>query len=139
MRKIYDYQESICVKGKTADFVPTSIWWHLRLLSTDQVVESEKRITFATFDEMWDYFNTHDIRNCSAYVGWFGKKKIAVRALLDNYVVTARNFKGATLWYHYQERSDLPFSTLMKELRADDLVAYLVERNNFEKLLDNID
>lgn len=139
MRKIYDYEENIYINGKTADFVPTSIFWHLRLMSDDQVAKSGKRITFTTFDEMWDYFDTHEIRNCSAYVGWFGKKKISVRCSIDNYyTITARNFKGATLWYHCQERSDLPFSTLMKELRADDLVAYLVERNNFDKLLDSI-
>lgn len=139
MRKIYDYEESIYINGKTADFIPTSVWWHLHLMSADQVVESEKRITFTTFDEMWDYFDSHDIRNCSAYVGWFGKKKISVRGSIDNYyIITAHNFKGATLWYHCQERSDLSFSTLMKELRADDLVDYLVERNNLDKILDNI-
>lgn len=138
MRKIYDYEERLYINGKTADFVPTSIWWHLRLMSADQVVESEKRITFTTFDEMWDYFDTHDVRNCSAYVGWFGKKKIAVRGGMHPFTITARNFKGVTLWYHCQERSDLPFSTLVKELRADDLVDYLVERNNLDKILDNI-
>ena len=50
MRKIYDYQESIYVKGKTFDFIPTSIWWHLRLMSAEQVVEGEKRITFTYAD-----------------------------------------------------------------------------------------
>ena len=140
MKQIYDYEERIYINGKTADFVLTSIWWHLRLMSADQVVENEKRIAFTTFDEMWDYFDAHDVRNCSAYVGLFGKKKIAVRGGMDNYhTITARNFKGATLWYHCKAEPNLTFKTLMSELRADDLVEYLIERKNFEKLLDNIE
>lgn len=52
MKKIYDVEQMFFIKGKTKDFMPTSIWRHLRALDEDEVMKHTRKYGYQSFQEL---------------------------------------------------------------------------------------
>ena len=126
MKNIYDVEQMIFIKGKTHDFQPTSLHYHLRALNEDEVMKIEGRYTFKTFDELYDWVEQGHVLNATANPGIFGRS-ISLSSGMNRYTVREKNYKEVTLWMHCKEYS-MSMEQLFKSLPATDLIEYLKER-----------
>ena len=129
MKKVYDFEQKIHIKGQMNDFRDTSIWHHSRLCSDDYIVENEGRWCFPTFDDLWDYLeNTAGILNTDHWTNCFGTRKIRFKCGIDCYTISEKNYQPVTLWHHFKSADDVSLKTLMENLPAEQMVEYLKER-----------
>ena len=127
MKDIYDVEQSCFIKGKTHDFQPTSVHYHLRALDEDEVMNIESRYTFKTFDELYNWVEKGNVLNATANSGIFGRYVQFTTSGIDRYTVRERNYKEVTLWMHCKEYS-MSMEQLFTLLPAADLIEYLKER-----------
>ena len=129
MKKVYDFEQKIHIKGQMDDFHDTSIWNHYRLCSDDYVVEKEGRWCFPTFSDLWDYLeNSAGILNTEHWTNCFGKRKIRFKCGMNFYTITEKHYQPVTLWHHFSLADKVCLKTLMENLPADEMVEYLKER-----------
>lgn len=126
MKNIYDVEQSFFIKGQTHDFQPTSVHYHLRALDEDEVMNIERRYTFKTFDELYDWVEQGNVLNATANPGIFGRF-VYFSSGIDRYIVRERNYKEVTLWMHCKERN-MSMEQLFKLLPATHLIEYLKDR-----------
>ena len=126
MRNIYDVEQSFFIKGQTRDFQPTSIRYHLRALTEDEVMDIERRYTFKTFDELYNWVEKGHVLNATANSGIFGRS-VRFSSGIDRYTVRKRNYKEVTLWMHCKEHK-MTMEQLFQLLPATDLIEYLKEK-----------
>lgn len=126
MRNIYDVEQSFFIKGKTCDFLPTSIRYHLRALTEDEVMKIEDRYTFETFDDLYNWVEEGNVLNATANSGIFGRS-VRFSSGFDKYTVWERNYKETTLWIHCKEHK-MTMEQLFQLLPATDLIEYLKEK-----------
>lgn len=130
MKKIYDVEQMFFIKGKTKDFMPTSIWRHLRALNDDEVMEHTRRYSYQDFQGLWELVESGTVLNAKAEKTIFGNRQIYFKSGIDSYTVKEKHFKEVAIWWHCKECSpSISFQTLMEELPATDLIEYLKERN----------
>lgn len=126
MKNIYDVEQSFFIKGQTHDFQPTSVHYHLRALDEDEVMKIERRYTFKTFDELYDWVEQGNVLNATANSGIFDRS-VRFSSGFDRYIVLERNYKEVTLWMHCKEQN-MSMEQLFKLLPATHLIEYLKER-----------
>lgn len=126
MKNIYDVEQSFFIKGQTHDFQPTSVRYHLRALTEDEVMNIERRYTFNTFDELYDWVEKGNVLNATANSGIFGRS-VWFSSGIDRYIVRERNYKEVTLWMHCKEHNT-SMEQLFQLLPATDLIEYLKEK-----------
>ena len=126
MRNIYDVEQSFFIKGQTRDFQPTSVRYHLRALTEDEVMNMERRYTFKTFDELYNWVEKGHVLNATANSGIFGRS-VWFSSGIDRYTVWERNYKETTLWMHCKEHK-MTMEQLFQLLPATDLIEYLKEK-----------
>lgn len=126
MKNIYDVEQSFFIKGQTHDFQPTSVHYHLRALDEDEVMKIERRYTFKTFDELYDWVEQGNVLNATANSGIFGRS-VWFSSGIDRYIVRERNYKEVTLWMHCKEQN-MSMEQLFKLLPATHLIEYLKEK-----------
>lgn len=126
MKNIYDVEQSFFIKGQTKDFQPTSIHYHLRALDEDEVMNIERRYTFKTFDELYDWVEQGNVLNATANSGIFDRS-VCFSSGFDRYIVLERKYKEVTLWMHCKEQN-MSMEQLFKLLPATHLIEYLKER-----------
>lgn len=126
MRNIYDVEQSFFIKGQTRDFQPTSVRYHLRALTEDEVMDMERRYTFNTFDELYNWVEKGHVLNATANSGIFGRS-VRFSSGIDRYTVRERNYKEVTLWMHCKEHK-MTMEQLFQLLPATDLIEYLKEK-----------
>ena len=126
MKNIYDVEQMIFIKGKTHDFQPTSLLYHLRALNEDEVMKIEGRYTFKTFDELYDWVEQGHVLNATANSSIFGRS-VRFSSGFDRYIVRERNYKETTLWIHCKEHK-MTMEQLFQLLPATDLIEYLKEK-----------
>ena len=126
MKNIYDVEQSFFIKGQTKDFQPTSIHYHLRALDEDEVMKIERRYTFKTFDELYDWVEQGNVLNATANSSIFGRS-VRFSSGFDRYIVWERNYKETTLWIHCKEHK-MTMEQLFQLLPATDLIEYLKEK-----------
>ena len=130
MKKVYDFEQKIHIKGQINDFRDTSIWHHYRLCGDDYVVENEGRWCFPTFNDLWNYLeNSAGIFNADYWTNCFGTRKIRFKCGIDCYIISEKNYKPVTLWHHFKLAENVSLQTLMENLPAEQMVEYLRERN----------
>lgn len=130
MKKVYDFEQKIHIKGQMNDFRDTSIWHHYQLCSDDYIVEKEGRWCFPTFNDLWDYLeNTSGILNTEHWTNYFGTRKIRFKCGIDFYTVNEKKYQPVTLWHHFKLAENVSLQTLMENLPAEQMVEYLRERN----------
>ena len=127
MKKVYNFEQSIYIKGQTHDFQPTSIWKHYMLLSDEEVVAKEGRWTFPTFDDLWNFVADGNIWNAEHLTGRY-TRKIRFKCGIESYTVFEKRYHEVTLWHHFKEKKSASIKDLMDNLSADDMVEYLRER-----------
>lgn len=125
MKNIYDVEQSFFIKGRTHDFLPTSIHYHLRALDENEVMKIEDRYTFKTFDELYNWVEQGHILN--ATVSSIFGRSVQFSSGIDKYTVRERNYKEVTLWMHCKEHK-MTMEQLFQLLPAADLIEYLKER-----------
>ena len=129
MKKVYDFEQKIHIKGQMNDFSDTSIWNHSRLCDDDYIVENEGRWCFPTFNDLWDYLeNTAGIFNAEHWTNCFGTRKIRFKCGIDFYTITEKKYQPVTLWHHFKSAENVSLKTLMENLPAEQMVEYLKER-----------
>ena len=128
MKKVYNFEQSIYIKGQTNDFKPTSIWKHYMLLSDEEVVAKEGRWTFPTFNDLWNFVADDNIWNTEHWTNCFGTRKIRFKCGIEYYTVFEKRYREVTLWHHFKEKKSASIKDLMDNLSADDMVEYLRER-----------
>ena len=126
MRNIYDVEQSFFIKGQTRDFQPTSMRYHLRALTEDEVMDMERRYTFKTFDELYNWVEQGHVLNAIANSGIFGRS-VRFSSGIDRYTVRKKNYKEVTLWMHCKEHN-MSMEQLFQLLPATDLIEYLKEK-----------
>lgn len=126
MKDIYDVEQRFFIRGKTHDFQPTSVRYHLRALTEDEAMNIESRYTFKTFDELYDWVEQGHVLNATANSSIFGRYVQFISGI-DRYTVRERNYKEVTLWMHCKEYS-MSMEQLFTLLPAADLIEYLKER-----------
>lgn len=126
MRNIYDVEQMFFIKGQTHDFQPTSVRYHLRALDEDEVMNIERRYTFKTFDELYNWVEQGHVLNAIANSGIFGRS-VRFSSGIDRYTVRERNYKEVTLWMHCKEHK-MTMEQLFQLLPATDLIEYLKEK-----------
>ena len=129
MCNIYDCEQKVFIKGKTADFCNMSMWEHLRALTADEVMNYEKRLTFTNFNCLWDFVNG-DNSLYNVYTGktLFGQRYIQFNAgyrYEDVVRVKEKGFTEVVIWFHCKERNTLTMKSLASRLTADDFIKYL--------------
>ncbi len=130
MKKVYDYQQLIYIKGRMEDFYKTSIRKHLILLSDETMASLSSVDCFSTFKELFEAVLDNKIWNAEAGHTFFLKRpEVYINCGLECYHVTERNFTEIRLWHYFADASDEPMTVLMKELPADEFAEYLKERN----------
>lgn len=130
MKKVYDFEQRIHIKGLMNDFRDTSIWHHYELCSDAYIVEEEGRWCFPSFDELWDFLeDTNGIFNAEHWTNCFGTRKIRFSCGIDCYTISEKNYKTVTLWHHFKLAENVSLQTLMEELPAEQMIEYLKERN----------
>lgn len=127
MYNVYDCEQSFFIRGMTADFRPTSPWEHLKVMSDDEVMEYEKRLTFTNFNCLWDYVNgDNGLRNVKTGKTIFGQRYIFFDNLWgEGWRVKEKNFTEVVIWFHCLERNNISMKRLSSELPADDFLKFL--------------
>lgn len=128
MKKVYDVRHKISLNPKH-DFVDTSIRYHLHLMDDKECLDSHYRVYFKTFEEFYNAVNDGAVRGATAYLDIFKKPKVRVQLNFDYAIVSKRNFKEVCLWSHAEEAEHLPIKTLANNMRADEFLELLKERN----------
>ena len=129
MKKVYDFEQKIHIKGQMNDFRDTSIWHHYELCSDAYIVEEEGRWCFPTFDELWDFLeDTNGIFNAEHWTNCFGTRKIRFKCGIDCYTISEKRYQPVTLWHHFKLAEKVSLQTLMENLPAEQMVEYLRER-----------
>ena len=128
MKRVYDVRHEISLNPRH-DFVDTSINYHLHLMDAEEVLNSCYRVYFNTFEEFYNAVNDGAVRGATAYLDIFKKPKVCVYLKFDRVIISKRNFNEICLWSHAEEAEHLSIKTLAHNMRADEFIELLRERN----------
>ena len=128
MKKVYDLRHKISLSPRH-DFVDTSINYNLHLMDDKECLDSHYRVYFNTFEEFYNAVNDGAVRGATAYLDIFKKPKVCVYLKFDRVIISKRNFKEVCLWSHVEDAEHLSIKTLAHNMRADEFLELLKERN----------
>lgn len=128
MKKIYDREQFIYIKGQTKEFQPTSIWRHLRVMDEEQVMTYERRHGYQSFQELWELVESGAVLNAEAQKTLFGNRQIYFKSGLDGFTVKEKHFQEVTIWWHCTECPSVSLQTLLENVPAEEMIEYFKER-----------